>query len=127
MNDTERTQVTDDVFIEISRSALQQVAEVVSPAKKSALSELTHLVSDRIAPQITVKRQELEDAASAINFELRLTLVYGCRIPEVVNRIRSVIKSEVENLTGFRVERVDIMVEKLVRQETCSGTANQEQ
>ena len=127
MNDMERTQITDEVLIEIARSALQQLAEVISPLKKSALSELTHLVSDRIAPQITVKRQEPEDTVQVVSFELKLTLVYGCRIPEVVAKVRNAIKLEVETLTGFKVERVDILVEKLVRQEASGSTSGPEQ
>ena len=117
MSDMERTQVTDEVLNEIARSALQQIPEVVTPVRKNALSELTQLVSERIAPQVTVKRQESEGSTQAVSFDLKLTLVYGCRIPEVVSRVRDSIKSEVETLTGFPVERVDILVEKLVRQD----------
>lgn len=123
MSDMERTQVTDEVLNEIARSALQKISEVVTPVKKNALSELTQLVSERIAPQVTVKRQEQEDSTQVVNFDLKLTLIYGCRIPEVVTKIRDSIKLEVETLTGFKVERVDILVEKLVRQEASDSTA----
>ena len=123
MSDMERTQVTDEVLNEIARSALQQIPEVVAPVRKNALSELTQLVSERIAPQVTVKRQELEGSTQAVSFDLKLTLVYGCRIPEVVSRVRDSIKTEVETLTGFKVERVDILVEKLVRQDSPDCTA----
>ena len=124
MSDMERTQVTDEVLNEIARSALQQIPEVVTPVKKNALSELTQLVSERIAPQVTVKRQELEGSTQTISFDLKLTLVYGCRIPEVVSNVRDSIKKEVETLTGFKVERVDILVEKLVRQEAPDCAAS---
>ena len=123
MSDMERTQVTDDVLNEIARSALQQISEVVTPVRKNALSELTQLVSERIAPQVTVKRQELEGSTQVINFDLKLTLIYGCRIPEIVAKVRDLIKLEVETLTGFKVERVDILVEKLVRQEISDSGA----
>lgn len=123
MSDMERTQVTDEVLNEIARSALQQISEVVTPVRKNALSELTQLVSERIAPQVTVKRQELEGSTQVINFDLKLTLIYGCRIPEIVAKVRDLIKLEVETLTGFKVERVDILVEKLVRQEISDSGA----
>ena len=126
MNEVERTQVTDEVFSEIARSALQQIPEVVSSVRKGALAELTQLVSERIAPQVTVKRLELEDATPAVTFELKLTLFYGCRIPEVVDKVRHAVKSEIETLTGFRVNRVDILIEKLVRPEAVVSAAASE-
>jgi uncharacterized alkaline shock family protein YloU len=115
MDELDRTQVTDDVFLEIARSAMQAVNEVARQEKKSALAELTQLFSERIAPQIVVKRPEGETAAVA--FEIKLTLIYGVRIPEVVDKVRTAIKTEVETLTGYTVQRIDILVEKLVRPE----------
>ena len=63
MDEQERTQVTDDVFLEIARSAMQAVNEVARQEKKGALAELTQLFSERIAPQIVVKRADAEIAA----------------------------------------------------------------
>lgn len=115
MDEQERTQVTDDVFLEIARSAMQAVNEVARQEKKGALAELTQLFSERIAPQIVVKRAEAEIAA--VTFEIKLTLIYGVRIPEVVEKVRSAVKTEVESLTGYTVQRIDVLVEKLIRPE----------
>ena len=117
MEETERTHITDDVFLEIARSAMQNVNEVARQEKKSPLAELTQLFSERIAPQIVVKRVETPDLAPAVSFDIKLTLIYGVRIPEVVEKVRGAIKTEVENLTGSKVERIDILVEKLIRSE----------
>ena len=94
MDEQERTQVTDEVFLEIARSAMQAVNEVARQEKKGALAELTQLFSERIAPQIVVKRAEAEIAA--VSFEIKLTLIYGVRIPEVVDKVRSAVKTEVD-------------------------------
>lgn len=118
MDEQERTQVTDDVFLEIARSAMQAVNEVARQEKKGALAELTQLFSERIAPQIVVKRAEGEIAA--VTFEVKLTLIYGVRIPEVVEKVRSAVKTEVESLTGYTVQRIDILVEKLIRPEPAA-------
>ena len=117
MEEANRTHITDDVFLEIARSAMQNVNEVARQEKKSPLAELTQLFSERIAPQIVVKRVETPDLAFAVSFEIKLTLIYGVRIPEVVEKVRAAIKTEVENLTGANVERIDILVEKLIRSE----------
>ena len=116
MDEQDRTQVTDEVFLDIARSAMQAVNEVARQEKKSALAELTQLFSERIAPQIVVKRPEPDVAAVA--FEIKLTLIYGVRIPEVVEKVRQAVKTEVESLTGYTVQRIDILVEKLIRPET---------
>ena len=115
MGEQDRTQVTDDVFLEIARSAMQAVNEVARQEKRGALAELTQLFSERIAPQIIVRRPEPEVVAVA--FEIKLTLIYGVRIPEVVEKVRAAVKAEVENLTGYAVQRIDVLVEKLVRPE----------
>ena len=121
MDEQERTQVTDDVFLEIARSAMQAVNEVARQEKKGALAELTQLFSERIAPQIVVKRAEAELAA--VTFEIKLTLIYGVRIPEVVEKVRSAVKTEVESLTGYTVQRIDVLVEKLIRPEPAAEPA----
>ena len=120
MDEQDRTQVTDDVFLEIARSAMQAVNEVARQEKKSALAELTQLFSERIAPQIVVKRLDAETAMPAVAFEIKLTLIYGVRIPEVVEKVRAAVKAEVENLTGYAVQRIDVLVEKLVRPEPAA-------
>ena len=124
MDEQERTQVTDDVFLEIARSAMQAVNEVARQEKKGALAELTQLFSERIAPQIVVKRAEAEVAA--VTFEIKLTLIYGVRIPEVVGKVRSAVKTEVESLTGYTVQRIDVLVEKLIRPEPAAEPAASE-
>ncbi len=117
MEIVDRTQVTDDVFLEIARSAMQAVNEVARQEKKGTLAELTQLFSERFAPQIVVKRIESETAVPAIAYDIKLTLIYGVRIPDVVEKVRTAVKSEVEKLTGYKVDRIDILVEKLVRPE----------
>lgn len=117
MEEIERTVLTDEVFVEIARSAMLKINEVARLEKKGALAELTQLFSERMAPQIIVKRVESEATAPAVTFEIKLTLIYGVRIPEVVDKVRNSVKTEVESLTGVKVERIDILIEKLVRAE----------
>lgn len=117
MEEIDRTQITDDVFLEIARSAMKNVNEVARQEKKGALAELTQLFSERIAPQIVIKRLDPAESPNAVSFDIKLTLIYGVRIPEVVEKVRTAVKSEVEQLTGFKVDRIDVLVEKLVRAE----------
>ena len=52
-----------------------------------------------------------------VSLELKLTLVYGVRIPDVVAQVREKVTEEIESVTGYKVERIDISVEKLVKPE----------
>jgi len=117
MEETERTVLTDEVFLEIARAAMSNVNEVARMEKKGTLAELTQLFSERMAPQIVVKRVEAEGMVPSVTFEIKLTLIYGVRIPDVVEKVRSSVKTEVESLTGVKVDRIDILIEKLVRSE----------
>lgn len=123
MEDTNRTAINDEVFMEIARTAMRTITEVPKQEKKGALAELTQLVSEKFTPQIVVKRIEKDGEPSAVSFDMKLTLVYGVRIPDVVEKVRTAVKTEIETMTGFRVERIDILVEKLVRPEPSEATS----
>jgi uncharacterized alkaline shock family protein YloU len=112
-----KTVIQDEVFTEITRNAMQKVNEVFQKDRKGTLAGLTQILSERIAPQVTVKKADKESPEApfgSVAFDLKLTLVYGVNIPDVVRRVRETIVEEVETLTGYTVERIDVSVEKLV-------------
>jgi uncharacterized alkaline shock family protein YloU len=123
MEEINRTVINDDVFMEIARSAMRTINEVSRQEKKGTLAELTQLVSEKIAPQIVVKRIERDGEAPGVSFDMKLTLIYGVRIPEVVEKVRTVVKTEIETMTGYRVDHIDILVDKLVRPEPADPSA----
>lgn len=121
MEEANRTVINDDVFMEIARSAMRTINEVSRQEKKGTLAELTQLVSEKIAPQIVVKRIEKDGEVPSVSFDMKLTLIYGVRIPEVVEKVRAVVKTEIETMTGYRVDHIDILVDKLVRPEPAES------
>ncbi|HWR39799.1 MAG TPA: Asp23/Gls24 family envelope stress response protein [Patescibacteria group bacterium] len=116
---TGKTIISDDVFAEAARTAMHQVNEVFQDhSKKGPLLGLAQIVTDKVAPQVIVRKNEaenMEGALGKITFELKLTLLYGANIPDVSRKVRESVAREVENLTGYKVERIDITVEKLVK------------
>lgn len=124
MEEVNRTIINDDVFMEIARSAMRTINEVSRQDKKGTLAELTQLVSEKIAPQIVVKRVEREGEPPSVSFDMKLTLIYGVRIPEVVEKVRTVVKTEIETMTGYRVDHIDILVDKLVRPEPTDAAVS---
>nr|WP_320146854.1 Asp23/Gls24 family envelope stress response protein [uncultured Anaeromusa sp.] len=121
MEPTGKTVIHEDVFAEVARNAMTQVNEVFTDtSKKGPVAGLAQIVSERFAPQITVKKNEPEDAegsAGKVSFELKVELLYGVNIPEVTQRLRETMVKEVESLTGYTVEKIDINVERLIRPE----------
>ena len=118
---TGKTIISDEVFAETARTAMQQVNEVfLDHSKKGPLLGLAQIVTDKVAPQVIVRKNEAETAEGAagkIAFELKLTLLYGANIPDVSRKVRETVIREVESLTGYKVEKIDITVEKLVKPE----------
>jgi uncharacterized alkaline shock family protein YloU len=119
-----KTVIQDEVFTEITRNAMQKVNEVFQKERKGALAGLTQIIAERIAPQVTVKKADkdsLETPFGTVAFDLKLTLLYGVNIPDVVKKVREIISNEVEILTGYTVERIDVSVEKLVRPDSLGS------
>ena len=119
-----KTVISDDVFVELARTSLHNVNEVYRQERRGALAELTQLLAEKFIPQIVVKRTEADAAEvdlGKVSYEMKLTLNYGINIPEAVKKVRETVATEVESLTGYHVERIDVVVDKLVRSEKLEG------
>jgi uncharacterized alkaline shock family protein YloU len=115
-----KTFINDSVFVEIAREAMHKVEEVFKQERKGALSGLTRIFTERFAPQISVKKAEasdLEESPGSVAFEVKLTVVYGVKIPEVAQKVRERIVNDVESLTGYKVDKVDIIIDRIIKPE----------
>ncbi|MDD3396314.1 MAG: Asp23/Gls24 family envelope stress response protein [Acidaminococcaceae bacterium] len=119
-----KTVISEDVFAELVKTAMSKVDKVaVSAADNSSLAAIAKKVAERVAPQVNVKKTDAitgegEDATVGhVSFEVKITVFYGANIPETTAKLREVIVDEVTSVTGFQVDKVDIIVEKLLRPE----------
>ncbi|MDD4569378.1 MAG: Asp23/Gls24 family envelope stress response protein [Tepidanaerobacteraceae bacterium] len=115
-----KTFINDTVFVEIAKEAMRKVEEVYKQERKGGLAGFTRMFVDRFAPQISVKKTdptEFEETAGTVAFEVKVTIVYGVKIPEVAEKAREKIISEVETLTGYTVEKVDLVIERIIKPE----------
>ncbi|MGI6486123.1 MAG: Asp23/Gls24 family envelope stress response protein [Thermoanaerobacterales bacterium] len=123
-----KTLINETVFADIAMEAMRKVEEVFRKDKKGALSGITKLFADRFAPQINAKKTEMadmeEDLTGSVAFEVKLTVVYGVKIPEVAQKVREKIISEVEDLTGYKVDKVDIVIDRIVMPEQAQEENN---
>lgn len=118
---TGKTMISEEVFIEIAKTALSKIDSIFTASgQKKSLASIARIVADRVIPQIAVKKvdaDETEGIAATVAFELKVNVLYGQNIPSAVNNVRETVKSEVESITGYTVEKIDVVVEKVVKPE----------
>jgi uncharacterized alkaline shock family protein YloU len=110
-----KTTVNENVFQIITEIVLKNVDHVVAKEKKGPLAGFSQKLIERFAPQVTVRKEEpQEDGFGKVSFELKLAVVYGTKIPEAAVKVRDELVKTVEELTGYKVEQVDIVVDRIV-------------
>lgn len=110
------TLVNDNVFLTAAQIVLQDMEDVVKGEKKRRLPGISKIFAEKSAPQIAVKKMEPEKGAEygRVAYELKFTVLYGAKIPVLVADIRKQLIQDIEEMTGYKVEKVDITVEKVV-------------
>ncbi|MGB4503789.1 MAG: Asp23/Gls24 family envelope stress response protein [Syntrophaceticus sp.] len=125
-----KTIINDSVFVEIAREAMKKVEDVFREEKQGALRGFTRVFTERFTPQITVKKTENtepDNGFGTLSLDVKISVIYGVNIPEVARKTREKIISEIETLTGYSVERVDIEIDKIVKPEQISEEKPEEQ
>lgn len=109
--------VDEAVFTDIALAALHKVEDVIRQERKSAFAGLSRLLTGKAGSKINVQKSDSGEKAQpgSVAFDLRLVMVYGVSIPQVAEKVRETVIKDVNTLTGYEVERVDITVERLVR------------
>lgn len=124
-----KTIISEEVFADLAKTAMSKVDNVAAaPEDVSALAAVVKKVADRVIPQIIVKKTDAiagdDDSQQAtvgrVSFEIKITVVYGANIPETTTKLRQVLLDEVEHITGYQVDKVDVIVEKLVKAESVA-------
>ena len=108
------TVIHEDVFREIARLVLEEAEGIYSHEPKNVLAPLLGEKSTK--PVITVKwPAQDEENQEQVSFEIKLAVLYGASIPQMVSAIRRDIADKVRNYTGYEVLAVDVYITKLIR------------
>lgn len=122
-----KTIISEEVFADLAKTAMSKVDNVSAASDDGGtLAAVVKKVADRVIPQVIVKKtdaiagdEENQQATIGhVSFEIKITVVYGANIPETTTKLRQVLLDEVERITGYQVDKVDVIVEKLVKAET---------
>ena len=122
-----KTIVNDAVFQAIAEIVLKNIEDVVAKERKGPLAGLSKVLVERFSPQIVVKKVEKPEVDFGdISFELKLAVIYGIKIPEAAVKVRKELVKVVEELTGYKVTSVDVIVDRIVEMKELE-TALQEE
>jgi len=123
-----KTVIHESVFAEIAQEAMHSIEDVFKQDKKGTFAGLTKIFTGRFAPQITVKKTDSQDPdlPSSVSFEVKLGVIYGVNIPEVAKKVREKIASDVENMTGYTVERIDINIDRIIKPDEVMADKKEE-
>ncbi|MDR3349514.1 MAG: Asp23/Gls24 family envelope stress response protein [Acidaminococcales bacterium] len=124
-----KTIISEEVFSELAKTAMSKIESISTrTGQKISLVALARIVADKVSPQINVRKtdaieneNEEPTVPATVSFDLKVNVLYGQNIPSVVSRLRETVKNEVEGITGYKVEKVDVTVEKLVKTEQESN------
>ncbi len=110
-----KTTVNENVFQAIAEISLANIDNVVAKEKKGALSGLSKIFQERFSPQVAVKKvEQAETDFGEVSLELKLAVIYGTNIPEAAARVRKELVEVVENITGYKVTQVNIVIDRIV-------------
>ena len=126
--DTENgIEISNDVIAVIAGVAVSEVQGVASMSGGFA-GGITEVLSGKknLAKGIKVEKSE-----NSAKIDVNIIVEYGTRIPEVAYEIQNRVKKSVENMTGFKVEEVNVHVQgvntDIVSKPSEEGTEKKEE
>jgi uncharacterized alkaline shock family protein YloU len=120
-----KTIISEEVFIELAKIVMAKVECVVaSNGESGAFAAFAKRVAERVVPPVVVKKVDAisatEDVAGVeghVSFEIKVKMLYGSSIPDTIDELRAALVKEIETITGYQVDRIDVIVDRLVKEE----------
>ena len=100
-------EISNDVIAVIAGVAVSEVQGVASMSGGFA-GGITEVLSGKKNLAKGIKVEKTENSAK---IDVNIIVEYGTRIPDVAYEIQNRVKKSVENMTGFKVEEVNVHVQ----------------
>lgn len=126
-----KTIVSESVFVDLVKESLEPITEINFDTQiKNALTSISKFFNKNndndttpeqnpymltvlsIATEIHHKTAE-HNSPPSISFKLKININTDKDTNYLINQIRDNIKQKVENITGYKVDRVDININKI--------------
>ena len=102
--------VHESVIASIIRKAACSVDGVIRLAGNTLVDNLAELVGSK---KVLDRAINIEMGENTVEIEIEVVLQFGCRIPEVAEKIQDAVIAEVGRITGMKVPRIDVIVSDL--------------
>ena len=106
-NGTEGIKIASDVIAVIAGVAVSEVSGVFSMAGGFA-GGITEVLKGK---KNLAKGIKVDSADNKAKIDVNIIVEYGARIPDVAFEIQNRVKTAVENMTGLKVEEVNVHVQ----------------
>lgn len=101
--------ISENVIAAIVRKYVLEAAGVVRFATGGTISGLAEM----IGKQTTESSITVELESETVRISVHLILRFGSHIPDVAASVQEIVRTRVEEATGKRVTRVDVLVQDL--------------
>lgn len=96
-------QIADDVIASIAGTAALEAEGISSLAAGKA-------IMDKISKKTNQRGVAIKVDGKAVCVEINVNVLHGCKIQKAAETAQSKVKDALENMTGLRVEQVNINV-----------------
>ncbi len=100
--------IHENVIGDVVEKALEKMKGTVSLEGSSLASSIAGILGGRSKGGIGIDMHE-----EAVNIAVKVNIKYGESIPQIAAKVQSTIKEQVMNITGTKVEKVNVMVQSL--------------
>ncbi|MDO5479638.1 MAG: Asp23/Gls24 family envelope stress response protein [Clostridia bacterium] len=101
--------ISDEVIAVITGIAASETEGVASVGMSGIAANWAELISGKKGKNPS-KGIKAEITEAGVNIEIQIVVKYGVCIPEVAANVQYGVKNAVEEMTGLKVEKVDVKV-----------------
>lgn len=105
----EGIEISNDVIAVIAGVAVSEVRGVASMSGRFA-GGITEVLSGKKNLTKGIKIEKIEEQ-NKVKVDVNIIVEYGSRIPDVAYEIQNRVKKSIENMTGYKVEEVNVHVQ----------------
>lgn len=102
-----KVKLTDEVIATIAAVAASEVSGVVGMSSK----RVTDGIADLLGRENLAKGVEITTDGDNVFVVVNLIAAYGTRISAMAKEVQEKVKSDIQNMTGLRVQRVLVSVQ----------------
>lgn len=102
--------ITGSAIATIVRKAACSVEGVTRITGNSIVDNIAEFVGSKKIQDRSIQVQIKE---SSVAIELAINICYGVSLPEIAANVQKSVSSEIQNLTGLTVERVNVIIREM--------------